>query len=137
MLLLMPLKGIGIHTAQPTDRLIQKNIYMYVCLSVRVCVCNVKYDMPAQKRYYAHKIFILCFWIYQFDVCAVYTASYPVSRLVSFQCSVRFTLSHFCSFYFNNFLLAFIVSLCIHVPPRAPLCIGERSRYTQIAEYHR
>lgn len=100
-----------IHTDRPTNGSICKDCIYDV---------NVKYDMPGalqkkKRRYYAHKIFILCFRIYQFDVCAVYSVVRVVrSRLIC----VRFTLSHFCSFYFNNFPLAFIVSrhqrVCIY-----------------------
>lgn len=67
--LAMPLKGTGYnaHTSRPTVRPSDRPTDQpYREKNVR----HVKYDTPGQKRYYAHKIFILRFRIYQFDVCA-------------------------------------------------------------------
>lgn len=87
-----------IHTEssdQPTDEATDRPIH-------KKNMCNVKYDMPAQKRYFAHKIFILCFRIYQFDVYAVVSSKnilfrtrsqHDLScRLVSFLFDSRFRI---------------------------------------------
>lgn len=113
-------------TRRPTDRYIRK-----ICVTWNM-ICQPKKDITRIKySFYAFGFISSTYvplsaaWIY-YSEHGRSTRSLVSSRLIS----LRFTLSHFCSFYFNNFLLAFIVSMhsCVRsVCARAPCPHIQRS----------